>query len=123
MIKFQQKFLTKNTNIFNIDYSFHSLVKLICSKEDFLYNPSEIFLKENDGNHWLFNEEKQIVWRPSLYISNSIDIKLLNNSIYVDNIIEHPDVIQPLILDNQFDIDNKLISVSYDDFFNKKIFD
>ena len=119
VIKYQQKYIG-NINLYNISYSFSSLENLLLNNKDFVYNPSELFLKDIDRNNWLFNKEKELVWRPSLFIPNSIEIKLLNNNIYVNEIKEHPDIFRPVIIDDKNN--NDLIEISFYDFKNKNLF-
>lgn len=121
MFKVQKYINSNQKNNYNLDYSYYEIKKLFEKKEGFIYMPSELFLKEFDSNHWMYNKRKNIVWRPNIYIQDSIEIKMFNNSIYMDEINIHPDIIQPVIMDDDYDKKYELIDISLDDLINKKL--
>ena len=120
-IKIQKIYSNLQTNLIYHNYSYHTIKKLIENKKDFLYIPSKLETIDNLGNHWLLNQTKNFVWRPNLEIPNTIQIQLLNNQIYIEEIYNHPDIYQPVILDDKYDKKFNLISMNINNLYNQEL--
>jgi len=79
-------------------------------KKDFLFIPSQII--SYDNNYWFNNQKKNLIWRPNSQIENMIEIYLSNNNIYLHE-DKHPDIYQPVILNDKYDSIYNLISYDF----------
>ena len=102
-------------NLYNLSYSYLTVRTLFEKNDGFIYIPSELFLKDIESNTWLYNKSKNIVWRPHNELNDSIEVRMLNNSIYLDDNVKHPDIIQPVLVDEYFDKKESLVDISIED--------
>lgn len=120
-LKIQKIYIGYQTNLFYHNYSKHTIKNLIENRNEFFYIPSKLESNDTLGNHWLFNPNEKYIWRPNLEIPNTIQTKLLNNQIYTQKIEKHPDIYQPVIVDDKYDKKFNLIPISINDLYNREL--